>query len=278
MDIKETCKKAKYKTIEEEVIFLKSAYDLINEMVNYETLELFGDDPHFEIRFNSMTHQKYFNIILLDFLSETSISGKRLSSLEALQAICGAPSFDTRGSIQYLDLAIREFVAWLEKEVVIEKIWFPSIEVETNLSIRRIEFIKICGNISKHNFGRLSRVAKQLTDIFGRNQIELDNESALLILDEFYEWFHRNIFSYHSSVIAEFLNNIRWGIYEYLHPEFQKSIVYENDEHPRKYRYTYPEEITNNFAKACYWDLMNDIRSAPYMSKFQVTRYLKMRY
>lgn len=278
VEIKENFKKAAYKSIEEEVVFLKSAYDLINEMVNYEMVKLLGDDPHSEIRFNSMTHQKYFNIILLDFLSEISISEKRLSNLEALQVICGAPNFNVRGSIRYLDLTVKEFVAWLEKEVTIEKIWFPSIEIETNLSIKRVEFIKICGNISKHNFGRLSRVARQLTDIFGRNNIGLDHEKALLILGEFYEWFHANIFSYHSSAIAEFLNNIRWGIYEYLRPEFQKSIVYDNDEHPRKYHYIYPKEITNNFTKACYWDLMNDIRSAPYMRKFEVTRYLKMRY
>jgi hypothetical protein len=34
-------------------------------------------------------------------------------------------------------------------------------------------------------------------------------------LDDFYERFHKDILNYHSSTIAEFLNNIRWGIYEY---------------------------------------------------------------
>ena len=38
------------------------------------------------------------------------------------------------------------------------------------------------------------------------------------------------------------------------------------------------KEINNTFAKNCYWDLMNEVRSGPYMRKFQVTRYLKMRY
>ncbi|OGX34304.1 MAG: hypothetical protein A3I43_04455 [Omnitrophica WOR_2 bacterium RIFCSPLOWO2_02_FULL_50_19] len=174
--------------------------------------------------------------------------------------------------------ASKKFIDWLEKEVVVEKIWLPSINLETNLSIKRIEFIKICGNISKHNFSRLSGVLYELVKIFKRNRVDLKNEDALLILNEFYEWFHTNIFSYHSSAIAEFLNNIRWGIYEYLLPEFQQAIVFENNGHPRKYHYTYPNEVKNNFAKSCYWDLMNKIRSKPYMNKFQVTRYLKMRY
>ena len=119
---------------------------------------------------------------------------------------------------------------------------------------------------------------RELIDIFKRNEITLKNENALLILDEFYEWFHKDIFTYHSSAIAEFLNNIRWGIYEYLQPEFQQSIVFENDEHLRRYHYTYPNDVNNSFAKSCYWDLMNEVRSEPYMNKFQVTRYLKMRY
>jgi CRISPR/Cas system endoribonuclease Cas6 (RAMP superfamily) len=159
-----------------------------------------------------------------------------------------------------------------------KKIWLPSIELETNLSIKRIEFIKICGNISKHNFSRLSGVVCELIEIFKRNNINLKDEDALLILGEFYEWFHTSIFNYHSSAIAEFLNNIRWGIHDYLKPEFHQSIVYENNEHPRRYRFTYPNEVKNNFAKACYWDLMNEVRSSPYIEKFQVTRFLKMRY
>ncbi|GAG41707.1 unnamed protein product, partial [marine sediment metagenome] len=147
-----------------------------------------------------------------------------------------------------------------------------------NLSIKRIDFTEICGNISKHNFSRLSGVIHKLIEIFKNNSLPLSEENALLIIDEFYEWFHTNIFTYHSSAIAEFVNNIRWGVYEYLQPEFQQSIVFENDEHPRRYHYTYPKKINNSFAKSCYWDLMNDIRSKPYMNKFQVTKYLKMRY
>jgi len=264
---------------EKEVIFLKAIKELIDSMLNYEVLSLLSNESHSEIQFRSMTHQKYFNIILLDFLScsDKKVLGEKQSYLGAIENICQSPNFNKNNSISNLSLHTKEFIDWLE-QVVQVKIWLPSVNTETSLSIKRIEFIKICGNISKHNFSRLSGVANELVVIFKRNDINIIFEDSLLILDEFYERFHSDILNYHSSAIAEFLNNIRWGIYEYLQPEFHQSIVYEGSEHPRKYHYTYPKEVNNNFAKSCYWALMNEIRSRPYMEKFQVTRYLKMKY
>jgi hypothetical protein len=102
-------------------------------------------------------------------------------------------------------------------------------------------------------------------------------EESLLALTDFYERFHTDILNYHSSTIAEFLNNIRWGIYEYMQPEFHRSIVWESGD-PPKYRYIYPDAVTSRLAKECYWELMNEVRSAPYMRKFTVTKSLKLRY
>lgn len=268
----------KFTNTEKEVIFLKAIKELIDSMVNYEVLSLLGEDPHSEIRFQSMTHQKYFNIILVDFLScsDKKVLGEQQSYLSAIRTICKSPNFDKDNSITNLTISAQEFTDWLEQEAQV-KIWLPSINLDTTLSIKRVEFIKICGNISKHNFSRLSGVADELIKIFKRNGIDVGLEDALLVLDDFYERFHSDILNYHGSTLAEFLNHIRWGIYEYLQPEFQQSIVYEGGEPPR-YHYSYPKEINNNFARNCYWDLMNEIRSKPYMKKFQVTRYLKLRY
>jgi hypothetical protein len=36
--------------------------------------------------------------------------------------------------------------------------------------------------------------------------------------------------------------------------------------------------ITNAVAVLIYWDLMNDVRAAPYVNKFQVAKWLKLRY
>lgn len=269
----------KFTATEKEVIILKAITELIDSMVNFEVFNLLGDDPHSSIGFRTMTHQKYFNIILLDFLScsDEKVLGEKQSYLEAIKTICQFPNFNKNNSIKNLKISTEEFIIWLKQEVQV-KTWLPSIDTETSLSIKRIEFIKICGNISKHNFTRLSRVAKELISILKRNAINISFGDSLLILDDFYEKYHFDIFGYHSSTIAEFLNNIRWGIHEYLLSEFHQSIVYEGNKHPKKYHYTYPKEINNNFARNCYWDLMNKVRSKPYMRKFKVTRYLKMNY
>ena len=99
----------------------------------------------------------------------------------------------------------------------------------------------------------------------------------MLVLADFYQRFHTDILNYHSSTIAEFLNNIRWGIYEYLQPEFHGSIVWEAGD-TRMYGFTYPPDVTSKLAKECYWELMNEVRSPPYVRRFRVTKWLKLRY
>jgi len=266
--------------IEKEIIYLLAIKQFIDEMVNFEVMNLHGNSPDANIRFNSMTHQKFFNIILVDFLScaDTEILGEKQPYLRALASICENPFFNRSNSVENLKKSTQSFRDWLNTEVTVEKIWLPSINLETDLSIKRIEFIKICGNLSKHNFSRLSGLAKEIIEIFKRNRHNLDEENALAIFEEFYDWFHNDIFNYHSSAIAEFLNNIRWGIYEYLQPEYNQSIVYIENDHYNRYKYTYPQGVNNKFAKECYWNLMNAIRSKPYMKKFEVTKALKMRY
>ena len=267
-----------FSEIEKEVIFLKAVNELINLMLNYEVLSIVGNDPDSEIRFNSITHQKYFNIILVDFLScsDKKVIGEEQSYLSAIQSICERPNFNENNSIESLKYATKDFVAWLEQEAQVS-IGSPCARADIVLSIKRVEFLKICGTISKHNFSRLSGIAKELVNIFERNRITIDLEHALLALDEFYERFHFDILTYHGSTIAEFLNNIRWGIYEYLQPEFSRSIIKEDKDSPM-YRYTYPKDVTNEFPRNCYWDLMNEVSNVPYMKKFKVTRWLKLRY
>ncbi len=267
-----------YSGIEKEIIFLKAVQELIDEMVNYEVLDLIGEDPHSEIRFKSSTHQKFFNIILVDFLSRSDkkVIGEQLSYLGAVKKICENPHFSVDGSVDVLSAATREFTEWLEQGTKIE-VWLPSAEIKTTLSIKRIEFLKMCGNITKHNFSRLSGVVGELNEIFERNNISISFGDAFLILEEFYERFHDGILNYHGSTIAEFLNRIRWGIHKYLEPEFSKSIVDEGGD-PPKYSYTIPADVKSKFGKNIYWELMNKIRRGPYVKEFKVTRYLKLRY
>jgi len=264
--------------IEQEVIILKAVKELIDSMVNFELMSLEGNDPDSNISFKSMTHQMFFNIILVDFLSCTDKKGpiKQTSYLGGLRVISDSPSFDQGDSIIDLKIATQEFKDWLEKEVEVD-IWLPSIDKETKLSVTRFNFLKMTGDISKHNYLRAVDVAEELKNILAKSGVDVGIEEALLALSEFYERFHTDILGYHSSTIAEFLNNIRWGIYYYLQPKFKKSIVWESRE-PPKYRYTYPKDLNSEFAKACYWELMNEVRSEPYMRKFKVTKWLKLRY
>jgi len=266
-----------YSEIEEEIIFLKSIQEIIDEMINYEVFDLVGQDPHTNIIFKSMTHQKFFNIMLVDFLSpaDSKIAGKAIEYLGKLKQICENPHFNYKNSISSLKRATQEFSDWLEQKFK-EKIWLPSINREEELLIERKFFLKICGNISKHNFSRLSSVIENLQDIFQKNNINITFEESLSILDDFYEKFHYDILGYYASAIAEFLNNIRWGIHEYLLPEFLNSIVREKNS--IYHSYTYPQGLNSNFAKDCYWELMNVIRGKPIVRKFKVSRYFKLRY
>ncbi len=104
----------------------------------------------------------------------------------------------------------------------------------------------------------------------------IDEGKGYLVLPEFHEWFHDNVFGYHARTIAEFLNNIRWSIFEYLKPEYERS--FERIDPNPMYRYRFPPEITHPVAKEMYWDLMNMVRSAPYFPRFSVNDIFKSQY
>lgn len=143
--------------------------------------------------------------------------------------------------------------------------------------MQRREFLKICGNISKHNYTRLTDAAQKLQQILRRTGVNLTASQALMVLDEFDEWFYQNIFHYHSSTIAKFINNIRIGIFEYLLPEFARSYT-PDQYHPPTYGFKQPNGIQNDYAFHVYWDLMSKVRGRPWMPSFTVTSLLKKRY
>lgn len=172
---------------------------------------------------------------------------------------------------------LNALLEWLEPECLVEKVWLPSINLESTIKVKRVAFIKICGNIAKHSFGRLSASVDEICEILRTNGALIDRDAGYLVLPDFYEWFHRNVFSYHSSALAEFLNNLRWGPYDYLKPEYLRSFK-KDVPAAMKYRFTYPPNCTSPIARSLYWDLMNSVRSRPYMPRFEVDRYSKMRY
>lgn len=272
--------------MDHEVIVLKSVWDSIDEMVNYNIFQKFDRIENTQLSFKTDVHQRLFNILLGDFVSapnpwpfglskppkDTPVSCRNI--MFHLQRIADKPLLNPAGG-ELISGPLGIFQEWLEKECVVENVWLPSIELKADVRVKRIAFIKICGNIAKHNFARLVYCVDDMREILNASGGNVTQDEAFLALNEFYQWFHDDIFAYHSSAIAEFLNDIRWGIYFYLKPEFARAFVRKDS---IAYRYEYPVTSQHPIGKTMFWNLMNDVRSAPYMPRFEVTRFLKMRY
>ena len=271
--------KEQYAPIEREVILLRSVHEHISGMVNHASLDVLGKDPNSEIKFKDTHTHKMFFILLTDFLSPTDKDGpiKKTLFLRGLSDVCGAPQFSVDGSENELKSAVQCFRDWLEKEMTID-VWMSSIGQEVNMSISRVDAIKMSGTLSKHNDLRAVGVAKQLHKFLEKSKVIVDIEQAIQVLPDFYEKFHDDILIYHASCICEFLNNIIWGIHTYLKPEYSRSAYWLEPEIDRPPRYDVPQSIKSEYANDSYWELMNKVRRKPYVRKFIVTEWLKMRY
>jgi hypothetical protein len=264
--------------IENEVLRLRAATGSIDQLVTPSLFILRGTDPESSILFHSETEQRLFNILLVDLLNpmDVGLAGAGQSVLDGLGAICTTPHFDVGGSIASLRSTVDALKAWLDQEIIVS-VHLSAISRTVDIKIKRREFIEVCGNISKHNFARLTRTASKVRGIFARNAFELVDHEDLLILDDFYERFHADILNYHGTAIVEMLNNVRWGIHEYLKPEYQRSYTSEGGDPPR-YSFKYPASVTSAAAKTWYWELMNVIRAGPPVRRFVGTKWLKLRY
>lgn len=283
-----TTERSNYTKTEQEVIVLKAAWDLITDMVNNEMFVPIKQTRDVSLLPSTGTHQRLFNILLIDFLSTLNAASFGLADpperaplsdktyLYYLRQITEQPKLNPLGA-NLLKPALESFTQWLEAECFVEKVWLPSINVETDLRVKRIQFLRICGNIAKHSFASMSRNSKEIASVLKENGVNVSKDQRYLVIPEFYEWFHKNILSYHISAIAEFLNNIRWSMFDYLRPEFARSFT-RDDPNSIAYRYQFPPDIERELGKTMYWDLMNDVRSEPYIPRFEVTHYLKMRY
>lgn len=280
-----------YSPFEQEVVILNAVWDMIDGMVNYAMFVKGHGTVDTNLMFNTAGHQQLFNVLLVDFLSMAQANrsgrvpfdlprapeGSPASSrtyLFYLKQVCAQPALgpDATG----LAGAVDGFATWLEADAVVPKVWFPAIETQLDMRVRRIEFLKICGNIAKHNFARLEDNVRRIRRIMADNGCTITEAQGYSLLPEFYEWFHRDIFSYHASTIAAFLNDIRWGIFDYLGPEFARS--FERVEPEPMYRYSVPPECVHPLAREMYWDLMNRCRSRVYFPRFTVTPSLRLRY
>ncbi|PJI41846.1 MAG: hypothetical protein CTR53_05125 [Ferrovibrio sp.] len=269
---------------------LFAVWDMIGEMVNYARFVKGDLVEDVQLIFNTEAHSRVFIILLGDFLSRPQPSRKRgipfnlpsppdldqvaNSYLFYLRQICSNPllGFDASG----LTKAVDQFWAWLDGESLVEKVWFPELQLEADLNVKRISYLKICANISKHNFSRLQDNVRKIQDILAASGNPVGEQEGYQSINAFYEWFYRHVFSYHTSTLAEFLNEIRWAIFEYLQPVYRGCLRQESGE--IAYTYVVPPEIEQPLAKAMFWDLMNAVRTPPYFRRFSATEVLKRRY
>lgn len=269
---------------EREVLVLKAALFSINSMANYNMFDFHFHENESSVQPKTDVHHKLFGVLLVDFLSLETFTERTPDILEQLQSIATTPSLST-ACMSLLESSTL-FSKWLDEHArfkhnnEIIAIGLSAINSDISLNITRRQFIKICGNVSKHNQYGLDRQAREIKKIFLNSGHEIEHTDAMLIIDEFYEQFHGYIITYHTSTIVEFLNNIRWAIHEYLQPLYASSTehYYDSNLKNHAYRYNYPNTIKNKYIKHVFWELMNDVRNKPYVQKFVTSQWLKLRY
>ena len=266
-------------------------------MVNFGIFTSVDLSKPTNLMFQDRVRQRLFIILLRDFLSQvlpsrgqcvplglekvpeierTSLSN--LTFLFHLRQVCKNPTLGSDSS--KLGRQVEAFADWLEGEFTAENVWFPDIEVEMDLPITRYRYITMCGDITKHHLGRLSRIVHQIRSLLRQEHPDIDDQTAYLSVENFYEWFFDHIFIYHASQIAEFLNNIRWEVYEYLRPQYMRAyhLIEDATSDPHAYSYHVPETICHPIARAMYWDVMNRVGQRPLMQRFFIDEINKRRY
>ena len=285
----------RFSPVEQEAIILNAVWSMIGEMVNFANIMPIGpktDDLVLMPRTEET--RRIFHILLGDFLSPLVSRGRsdlpfnlvkppansrqsNFSFLFYLRQVIADPRLGSRS--RELASTVEAFSGWLEQDTHIERVWLPSIEVEVDLDIARMTWLKICADIGKHSFARLEGNVKKIVDILQAHGKTIDAGMGYTVLPEFWEWFHDHLFGYHMSTIAEFLNNIRWAIYEYLSPEYARAYhLTDVTMEPPAYAFHYPAGVEAPLAKSMYWDLMNMVRAKPFFPRFTVMQSLKLQF
>jgi hypothetical protein len=266
--------KMTYSTAELETIGLCICLEAVDSIANHALLTLrFRDTSPYpeeaEAIFETHIHRDLFLVRLLDFVTEkgskdlTDVDG---SCLSVLKAACLTKCFDINGSVGELSSSVDALESWLNCKKAIT-IWLPTLDINTEITITRQEFLHISGNHSKHNLSRLTAVSKKVASILKDCGHDVPIEFIPLALDDFKTHLAENYFVYYSTWLSELLNNIRWGLQEYLNPTFTQSYK-AGLEDPVFYSYEYPFNIQGEIPRQWFWRLMNNIRRKPNLEKF----------
>ena len=201
----------RYNAIEEESIVLKAVWDLVQDCVNYSIFCKFSDPTNVTLIPNTRNDLRLFNILVGDFLSApkagtlglpgiaTAAQGADRTYLAYLRGVIENPQL-ARGREHLIAEPTECLASWLEADFTVEDVWLSNISIKLDVTMTRLESIKICSNIAKHNFSRLSADVEKIRAILERNRRPVTKEEAYLLLPDFYEWFHTHIFAYHTRM------------------------------------------------------------------------------
>jgi hypothetical protein len=281
--------------IEQECIILNSVWEMIDGMVNWGMFVKHDRATPTNMMFETSQHRRLFIILLGDFLSQlrafkgepiplgltaapSNARPSDLTFLYYLRQVCAKPYLASEANA--LSAHVEAFAAWLEVEFTADGVNLGDIDIVASLHVSRYRYIKMCGDIAKHNLARLSTNVRHLRALLEAAGHPVGEQQGYLAVENFFDWFHDDIFVYHSSQIAEFLNNIRWAIYDYLRQEFARSWHLTERATPDFpiYAYRYPDGCAEPVARAMYWDVMNRVRAKPSVHRFIVSESLKQRY
>lgn len=282
-----------FTALEQEAIVLNAVMGMVDNMVNHAIFCLPGakrDNTNLLPQTSEALRQ--FAILLRDFLSPVNGRGQGSmpfglpkapqggkatdnTTLFYLARVCENPLIGTKP--HFLAMLVHDFTQWLEASAFVPKVWLSNIGVEVDLTIKRIDFIRMGGDIGKHNFLRLGGQAAKLQKILQENGTLIDESEAYAALPDCWDWFHTHLFAYHASTLAEFLNNIRYAIRLYVTPiaETRYRVTGKIDEYIDMYTYDRPAEIVNEFAWSQYYGLLDSTRHRPNFPPFSVTQSLK---
>jgi hypothetical protein len=264
---------------ERETIGLCIAVEAVNDIANKALLQVrpVSSLPgQAEVCFHTRIHQELFLARLLDFSMESgkqSITGVSGSCLDVLDAACGTRGFDVNGCVSGLADAVKALRNWLDQPSKLE-IWIPTLDIEARVTLPRSELVFIMGNHVKHNLARLSGVSGRVGKLLRAYGYSVDDQQVPLALDDIREHLQEDYFVYYGSWLAELINNLRWGMQEYLAPVFSQSYSTVVGD-PYKYEYKYPSTIADQLAREWFWRLMDHVRAGPYIDRFAGAHYLK---
>ena len=260
-----------------EAIGLCVCCEALDDIVNrglLEMIEVSQRPGECETRFHTRYHQLLFLIRLLDFAKESgdsSLTGVKGSCIEVLGTAAIQRALHPAGDSAPLAAAVTNLRDWLEREREV-KMWLPTLNIDAQIKLPCMDLLHIAGNQSKHNLSRLTGVCGRIATTLQKQNYAVSAEMIPLALDEFHEHLVENFFCYYGTWLAELLNEVRWGIYSYLKPQFDWSYQKQGD---GLYSFRYPAEVQDDVVRQWYWRLMNIMRHEPIFKRFTCGQSLR---